>query len=102
MGGVSLAVSSWFAAVTGRICGVGRGVLGIRARSCRHCGLVFSALIYMEPAAYKKVKKYLIAMDEKNLLGRGRLGEVRRGYQEEEKKVLVFKISGLPLSPKTQ
>lgn len=29
--------------------------------------------IHMEPA-YKKVKSYLIAMDEKYLLGRGRLG----------------------------
>lgn len=51
-------------------------------------------------SSYKKIKSYLIAMDEKNLLGRGRLGEVRRGYQESEKRVLVFKITTLPLSPK--
>jgi hypothetical protein len=31
---------------------------------------------------YKKVRNYLIAMDEKNLLGHGRIGEVRRGYEE--------------------
>lgn len=51
---------------------------------------------------YKKVRNYLIAMDEKNLLGRGRIGECRRGYEDNQKRVLVFKIVALPISTRLE
>jgi hypothetical protein len=53
-------------------------------------------------SALKRVKGYIISMEEDKLLGRGRLGEVRLGIREQDKKLLVFKIISLPISQKTK
>lgn len=46
----------------------------------------------------KRIKNYIVSMEEDKLLGRGRMGEVRMGISQDDKKLLVFKIVLLPLS----
>ena len=53
-------------------------------------------------SALKKIKGYIVSMEEAKLLGRGRMGEVRLGIKEQDKKLLVFKINHLPINQKTK